>query len=230
MEEANTQNQPQEPQKQQQVVIHKNGNATLVGAIIFLALVIGAAAIYIGMQKASPQTAVVPTPSIAQETSATVTPQPTQALEENDWENYTSTKMKDLSFPAYSISYPFEWKQTSKRDDITDTFTLTNGSYSIKIYQAPMGGGMCIFSGDLPDGPASDYRNSKFVDIAVGQITIRRIETATGFVFCSNSVNNPNDFGSPTGFGAISYTTPVKADPAIITEMDKIIATLKIIN
>ncbi len=230
MEEVNTQNRPQEPQKTQQVVIHKNSNATLVGAIIFLALVIGAAAIYLGLQKASPQAAVAPTPSPTKQPAGEATIQPTQALEENDWENYTSTKMKDLSFPAYSISYPFEWKQTSKRDDITDTFTLTNGSYSIKIYQAPTGGGMCIFSGDLPDGPASDYRNSKFVDIPVGQITIRRIETTTGFAFCSNSVNNPNDFGTPTGFGAISYTTPAKADPVKISEMDKIIATLKVIN
>ena len=37
--------------KAQPVIIRKNNNAPMVGAIIFLALVIGAAAIYLGMQK-----------------------------------------------------------------------------------------------------------------------------------------------------------------------------------
>ncbi len=214
--------------KAQPVIIRKNNNAPMVGAIIFLALVIGAAAIYLGMQKRT-EIAINanPTPTAAPTTIPSPAVSPTPGLEVKNWENYTSTKMKDLSFPAYSISYPFEWTQQTTKNDVSSTVTISKDGNEIKIYQAPVGGSQCIFTGDMPDGPASDYRKSEYVDIVAQDTTIRRV-TATEkptYTFCSNGTDK-NSYGTPTKFGAITYTL-TKNDPEILKEMDSILATLK---
>lgn len=216
--------------KAQPVIIHKNNNAPMVGAIIFLALVIGAAAIFLGMQKRTEiAMSTNPTPTSAPTSAPSQAATPTAALEEKNWENFTTTKMKDLSFPAYSISYPFEWKQETKKDDISTTLTLTKDGNEIKIYQAPMGGGQCVFTGEMPEGPASDYRKSEYVDITAGTTTIRRVTATTKpkttYAFCSNGTDK-NSYGSPTTFGGITYTVAAN-DEATLKEMDSILATLK---
>jgi hypothetical protein len=216
--------------KAQPVIIHKHNNAPMVGAIIFLALVIGAAAIYLGMQRRTELALNAnPTPTAAPTIAPTQAVTPTPELEIKNWENFTSTKVKDLSFPAFSISYPFEWKQETKKDDISNTVTLTKDGNEIKIYQASMGGSQCIFTGELPDGPASDYRKSEYVDIKAGTATIRRVTTTvkskTTYAFCSNGTNK-DSYGSPTTFGGITYTL-TNDDVVTLKEMDSILATLK---
>lgn len=232
MEETAKPTEPTPP-KPTPMVIRKSNNAPLIGAIIFLALVIGAAAIYLGSQRNSNLAVVAPTPTpqAAGQTVPTQEVIPTNTLEENNWESHVNTKMKDLSFPAYSLSYPFEWKQTSNRDDITDTVTFTKEGNEIKIYQAPMGGSKCIFEGEVPTDFASDYTDSEFIEIVTPNITFRRIipEKETGKVtysFCSNNLSDKNSFTTPTAYGAISYTVN-NPTPAILSEMDKIVATLK---
>jgi hypothetical protein len=107
--------------------------------------------------------------------------------------------------------------------------TLTKDGNEIKIYQASMGGSQCIFTGELPDGPASDYRKSEYVDIKAGTATIRRVTTTvkskTTYAFCSNGTNK-DSYGSPTTFGGITYTL-TNDDVVTLKEMDSILATLK---
>lgn len=212
------------------VIVKKGNNAPLIGAIIFLALVIGASAIYLGLNRTSTtaSTAPTPQPTTASQISSRPTPTPVPQV---TLKEYKSEKMKDLSFPAYTISHPADWEEKSTKNDITDSLVLTKGTNEIKIYQAPMGGGGCIFEGDVPDGPYNDYKNNDFEDIVAGDISIRRIipNSETGKVtypFCSNGPQNKSAYFTPTYFGVITYTV---TDPTneILTEMDGIIATLK---
>lgn len=225
--------QPTSPVTPTPVIVHKSNNVPLVGAIFFLALVIGAAAIYFGMQKKSetvrqvPPTEITPKPTATSELPITATPTTVVKLV-----SYSSTKLKDNSLLAYSISYPENWTKDTKRDAITDTFTLTNNGDTITIYQAPVGGAGCIFEGKVPVGPANDYTKTKFVEVLANNITFRRVQeeskipAETIYGFCSNNLSSQTTFGTPTLFGAISYKITSK-NTAALSEMDKIVATLK---
>lgn len=222
--------QPSPPPKPQPIVIRKNNNAPLVGAIIFLALVIAATAFYLGGQKELPITTTVPTPQ-------PTTPPPTPTIISDPtagWTKFTSTKMKDLAFAQFMISYPPAWIEKEEKNELTNTITFTKGEAEIKIYQAPMGGSACIFEGEMPEGPATDYRKAKYVDIKnKSEIILRRItpDTLNGKVtysFCSNSLQSPTTFGIPTLFGGITYTltNPSETD---LKEMDTILSTLLLV-
>ncbi len=225
---------PQEPTppKPQPMAIRKNNNAPLVGAIVFLALVIGAAAIFLGTQKQNEQTTAIPTPTGTPTEPPTIQPTITTPLTDTtSWEIANISKLTDLSFPGYSIKHPEEWIAKETKDAVTHTLTITKGTSEIKIYQAPMGGSQCIFEGEMPDGPASDYRTSEFVEFSVGDVTFRRILAASGnggknaYTLCSKSLGNTN-FNSPTTFGGISYSL-IGSDPKTLSEMDEIVKTLK---
>lgn len=219
-------NQPQ-PQKPNPVIIKRNNNAPLVGAILFLAVVIAATAYYVGTENETNQTSNAPTP-IPTQTPQSPTPQVTNGIQ---WETITSKKMPDLAFSEFSISYPPDWEQKETQDTLTKTFTLTKDGNEIKIHQGPMGGNQCVFEGEVPDGPANDYTDTEFVEIKAGDITLRRIvtenvETPTIYSFCSNTPQSLDTFGIPTIFGVITYTLE-SVDETTLQEMDEILATLK---
>lgn len=217
------------------IIIHRSNNVPLIAAIIFLALVIGAVGIYIGNNNGEVsglEQRTIPTPPPSTQTQA---PSPSPTLYQTEvlnWESYVSAKMKDLSFSGYSLSYPFEWSQKEEKNEITSTLTLTKDGNEIKIYQAPTGGNRCVFEGNLPEGPTNDYRGKPYIDIKIGDITLRRVQPDQGpgkitYSFCSNSETSQNSFGIPTVIGNITYTL-AKNDPAILSEMDKILLTIKI--
>jgi len=236
MEEEKTVPPPTQPTPPtpQSVVVHKSNNVPLVGAIIFLALVIGTAAIYFGMQQKTKTAQVIaptttpPTPTTTTETPITISPaSKVQVL------SYTSTKLKDNSASAYTVSYPGDWEKDTKRDAISDTLTLKKGEYSITIYQAPMGGSGCRFKGDAPSEMSQDYTTKEFVEVKAGEITFRRVPITAGnppiptYTFCESNPTTKGSFGSPTTFGAITYTVPATQDEVILSQMDSIIASLK---
>lgn len=223
------------PQPVTQIIHHKGSNTLLVLIIVFLLLVIvGGAAYYFGLMK-QPTTENVTantTPTIAaqEQTTKEVTPTTTQVA---NLTKYTNPKMKDLSFPSFSLSYPEGWIKAEEKSDIMQSVTFTKGAYTIKINQGPMGGNMCVFEGELPEGPASDYRNTKYVEIDANGIQLRRLVTegqkgnTVTHSFCSNSTNSKTTFGIPTMFGVITYTTPSTPDAKILEEMDGIIKSLQ---
>lgn len=163
------------------------------------------------------------------------TPTPTATLVDDtaNWLSYSNAKVKNLSLKQYTIKYPPTWTPGISHTDMTDEYTLTNGSYAIKIYQAPMGGAMCIFEGEMPQGPATDLRTTKFVDVTTTEGTMFRryltttptpAPTTSTYNFCGTS--DEITWGSPTAFGGITYTTPTTPDENTLTEMDAIIKTL----
>lgn len=219
-----------QPPTPQPVIIHKRNNAPLIGAIIFLTLVI-AAAISFSLQNKGTQTALIPTPTII----PTEIPTPTTVIAAPNQATFTSPKMQDLAFAQYFISYPQDWIKDEKKDELTNTLTLTKNGNEIKIHQGPMGGNQCVFEGEIPDGPANDYRNTAFKDIKIGDtILLRRLITEitkkspTAYSFCSNSLQSADTFGIPTLFGVITYSVDTPTEN-ILNEMDAILATLKIV-
>ncbi|MDO8269225.1 MAG: hypothetical protein Q7T54_00975 [Candidatus Levybacteria bacterium] len=223
-------NPTQQPPAPQPIVIHKRNNAPLVGAIVFLAIVIAATAIFFGMQNKDTQTTLAPSPT----TIPTEIPTPTTVIAAPNQIVFTSPKMQDLAFAQYIVSYPQDWVKEEKKDELTNTLTLTKNGNEIEIHQGPMGGNQCIFEGEVPDGPANDYRTSEFVELKAGEITLRRLVSASGtggktaYSLCSNSTTSATSFGIPTVFGVITYSITSPSEEAL-NEMDAILTTLKIV-
>lgn len=220
--------------KPEQIIIHKNNSTPLVAAIIFLALVIGAGAIYVGDKNNNSKiTPLTPTlTSVLKPTTPTQTPENIDSLP--SWEIHESKKMKDLSFPGFNINYPPEWTLKEERNDIMTTITLKKGGSEIKITQSPTGGNLCVFEGNLPEGPANDYRSRQYKDIVIDNITFRRTQQdqnpgTTNYTFCSNSDTSKESFGIPTFIGNITYIVTGN-DETTLSEMDQILSTIKIVN
>lgn len=138
-----------------------------------------------------------------------------------------------LSFAKYQITVPMGWTPnhvTTSEGTWVDTLTLTKGATTLKIFQAATGGAMCLYPND-PDfeGPSSQY--DTFVDIKTNDnITLRRSSTNSnngvtkGYTMCQKGTEN---FGQPTGYGHMSLVTSLTPDPALLTEVDAMIASLK---
>lgn len=146
---------------------------------------------------------------------------------------FTSAKLKDLSFSGYSLGYPSDWTLYEQRDEGTpiSTITLTKNGYTLKIFQAATGGAGCIYTGAMPEGPASDYRNNKYKDLVAGFATLRQTESPSGgkmsYVYCQES-SSDNSFGQPTSVGHMSATTgAANPDPQIISEIEEIVKSIK---
>lgn len=207
---------------------HRNNMLLMIlGAVVLL--VGGLAAGY--FLKGSSTTETTPAAKISTAPVATATPTPT-ADDTSTWLSYSNAKVKDLSLKQYTIKYPPTWTPGINHTDMTDSYTLTKGDYEIKIYQAPMGGSMCIFEGELPQGPATDLRTIKFTEVTTNEdVMLRRYvpatvtpTTTTTYNFCGTS--DQTNWGTPTAFGAITYTVPTNVDEDTLTEMDAILKTL----
>lgn len=203
----------------------------LVGIIILL---VGLGGGYLIKSQTSPKTPP-PTPqaqNLTTPTSATQpTPTPTQS--KAALATYTSTKLPNVSFEPYSIQYPDTWTPKDLKNGATDTFTLTKGNLEIKIYQAAMGGSGCVFAGEVPPGPMKDLRSTQYTQVATGSDTVLRrylnvnLENDTPtYNFCSS--DNNTDWGTPTSFGGITYTSTAPFSDTDLEEMDSILKTLQV--
>lgn len=138
-----------------------------------------------------------------------------------------------LSFSKYLLIVPAGWTPnhvTTNEGTWVDTLTLTKGTTTLKIFQAATGGAMCLYTGDADfEGPSSRY--DSYVDITTADgITLRRGTTNSnngvtkGYTMCQKGTES---FGQPTGYGHMSLTTSLTPDPAILAEVDAMIASLK---
>lgn len=138
-----------------------------------------------------------------------------------------------LSFAKYQITVPSGWTPnhvTTNEGTWVDTLTLTKGTSTLKIFQAATGGAMCLYTGDTDfEGPSSRY--DSYVDIKTADgITLRRGTTNTnngvtkGYAMCQKGTES---FGQPTGYGHMSLITSLTPDPALLAEVDAMIASLK---
>ncbi|MCL4199858.1 hypothetical protein KJZ67_00775 [Patescibacteria group bacterium] len=138
-----------------------------------------------------------------------------------------------LSFTKYQMTVPQSWTPnhtTTNEGTWVDTLTLTKGTNQLKIFQAATGGAMCLYAGDADfEGPSSTY--DSFVTITTADnIVLRRGTTNTnngatkGYTMCQKGSES---YGQPTVFGHMSLTTALNPDPALLAEVDAMIASLK---
>ncbi len=184
------------------------------------------------MTKNEPVPAQEQTQEVIEETP---TIEPTEATSSSKLnQTFTSEKLSQLSFVGYSLMHPADWNLSEQRDEAVtpiSTVTLTKNGYVLKIYQAATGGAMCIYEGDLPEGPASDYRNNEYTDLVTSFATLRQTEVPSNgkmsYSYCQKS-STEDSYGAPTSIGHISVTTGVvNSDPEIMNEIEEIVKSIK---
>ncbi len=203
--------------------------------IVLLLVILGAVGVFFWknmMVKNEPAPVTEETQEVIEET---ITPEPTSASSSSKLDQtFTSEKLSQLSFMGYSLMHPADWTLSEQRDEAVtpiSTVTLTKNGYVLKIYQAATGGAMCIYEGNLPEGPASDYRNNEYTDIVTSFATLRQTETPSGgkmsYSYCQKS-STEDSYGAPTSIGHMSVTTGVaNSDPEIISEIEEIVKSIK---
>lgn len=208
----------------------------LIGVLVFLAFII---AVVILLFTSGQQTKVsTTTPETTKAFSSSQTKLPSDSKPtlppSVKWISYTSTRLQSTSFPSYSISYPETWTRDVENDGVTDSIVLVKGEYSIKIFQAPAEGGLCVFEDPFPTGNPfiQDFRGKKYVEVANSVGEMRRIarpsqNSFTNHTFCMKTITSNGSFGMPTTYGFITYSVPDKEDKNMLAEMDQIIQTLK---
>lgn len=139
-----------------------------------------------------------------------------------------------LSFTKYQMTVPEAWvvdHKTTNEGTWVDTLTITKGKTELKIFQAATGGAICLYPTDTPmEGPSSTYDTYVEITTATGQLMRRSTTTASsgttkGFTICMKS--SYGNFQLPTIFGHMSLKTDLTPDPAILAEVDGMIASLK---
>ncbi len=183
--------------------------------------------------KLAEKSTLKPTQQVAKSESSPRITQPIETIGNPNWITFTNRTSED---GGYTIMYPDVWKPTLENSNgVTNTLTLKNSDYSIQIYIAPMGGGGCIFEGEVPEGPYSDLRDKQYTELTINGKAYRR--------FMADSSNDPNkinltqfdfcgsqdgiNYGSPTEFGVITYSLPKTFDKNMLEEMDSIVKTLR---
>lgn len=148
-----------------------------------------------------------------------------------DWVEYTTSKIDALAYPAFSVSHPQSWAVKESSENGTLTVSIYRNNYEIKVYQAPVGGAVCLFK-DSPafQGSSGDLRNKEYTEFTTkANLVMRRYfnqnegEKST-FFFCDKEAEGPY-FTTPTDFGGVTYYVPAKYDINIIKEMDEIVKT-----
>lgn len=217
-----------------QPVNNQRGYIQIILGVLILLLIVGSGAYYLGTQKnkslSQSKVQNSPTPSSSQPS-----PPPTVNIkaQNTEWEEYTSNKLPNISFKAYKIIYPATWaKKINREAETVDILTLSKDDHFIEIWQGPTDGGGCVFEGDMPEGPYSDYRNTPYIEIESKIGTLRRVLLKSNkpnqavFGFCVSS-KDKKFYGSPSIVGSISYTVPSNYNKTTLKEMDKIVSTLQ---
>ncbi|MBP9719462.1 MAG: hypothetical protein KBD46_03250 [Candidatus Levybacteria bacterium] len=209
---------------------------SLFGKIVLGTIVLGiilGIGYYVGHTKIiQPTLKLTPTPQAMMQSKAQVSPstvtitQPTTQVANK--KTVTGGLESGTSFSPYSLQIPDGW---SEKKDVTpgviDKLTLSNGDYSLSIYQAAIGGGGCRYKGDPEQMMSQTFGN--YVDITNNNEQYRRSWNDEGkdmqsYTICQKGTDT---YGAPTQFGAISYTTPKNVDTKILSEMDEIVASLQ---
>jgi len=168
-----------------------------------------------------------PTPTTTDERPITGAIAPTASPTAATTQTVTGGGLPGLSFGAYTLQVPVSW--TVKKETnagVSEKISITQGAYTLAIYQAPTGGAQCTYPGETPvemstafgayttihDGSGGEFRRA----LAQG--------STSGFTVCQKGSSG---FGLPTMYGHVTYGTPAAPDPAMLLQMDAIFATLK---
>lgn len=230
-------NSPPAQQSQQPVTPPQKTNkktVVIIVAVILILATVGISAFFLMQSKATKPTPA--SPQSSQQTKPTTVVSPTSSPPAQL--TFTSTKIPSLSFPAFALKYTSDWDKEEDFNEITGTLTLSKNEHQLKVFQAPREGIRCIFEDTTPAGDeenfTADYTGLQFTEFNNPEGTFRRVETEspeilTTYNFCYKSNAADSTFLSPTVYGDIVYTLPQNPDTAIVSEMDEIVKSLRII-
>lgn len=236
--EEKIENKPSED-KMQNSEPKKSSKLPLLIIVLLLILIVPLGGYFLmneaSKAKPTPTPALSPTMETKENSTPTSSISPTSKALNVD-KSFTSAKFTSLSFSGYTLKYPSDWTLSEERDNSVpiSTVTITKNGYTLKIFQAATGGAQCIYDGSMPEGPASDYRTSKFTEITAGFGTLRQTESPKdgkmAYAYCQKSTSD-NSFGQPTNVGHMSVTTnAVTADPEIIKQIEAIVTSIQAIK
>ena len=229
---------PQSPATQTSTPQHKKDPFSLFGkiiAIVLVAVIFIGGGIVIGKKLNKPQDTAAKTQSdemiakeeskIPENTSPTAIPEPTKSPTKTITGGLSDGS---TSFKPYALQVPDGWVESTEKTDITSKLILKKGENILSIYQAPMGGSICIYPGDKEGNFTQKY--SKFEEITGlgGNIYRRSWDEKAGtitYTFCQKGQDE--SFGTFTTFGGVILQSPNPTDTAVLEEADAIVASLK---
>lgn len=212
------------------VVKKSHGFFALLGKLflfLFICTAFLGGGYYLGIKNA---TTIPPTPSPTLHTPTTPTPiPPSPTPVSGDTKTVKAGLSGSTAFIPYTIDVPAGWtdaRETTIAAGI-DKLTLTKNGYSITIYQAPMGGNDCIYTGDKPTTMAQRYTDFVNINGKSGQYR-RSWNQSNGqsitYAVCQKAADD--SYGTVTTFGLINVVSPNPANSGILTEIDGVLASL----
>lgn len=222
---------PQQPQPEQK----KRGGMLSLLVKIFLFLILAVGLLFGGFYLGTQANSIAPTPSPTPEPTKAASAAPTETrISPTPASQNTKPVKAGLAgdatvFEPYIIDVPEGWtdaRETTVAAGI-DKLTLTKNGYSVTIYQAPMGGGGCIYEEDAANEFSQLYTN--YADINGKSAQYRRSWTESEGKSLTYAVCQKIEDGSysvMSTFGAITVVSPNPANAAMLTEIDGIIASL----
>lgn len=201
----------------------------VAAVVVIIALLLGGG-IYLGknLNKNSNTQTPTPTvnPSVTQTEKVGPSAAPTAGSAATLDKSTTAGPANGTSFKVYQVDYPSSWTLAKEKTDVTDKLTLTKGAYSISIYQAPSEGGQCVYPGESGGAFSTDYKH--FTDIQGAQTKLRLSWNDEGptisYTVCSSSDGKTYGYPTPFGYTTVKATNP--ADPATMSEIEAILASL----
>lgn len=193
-------------------------------SVILLISLVGVVAYFLGKQTTDNKT--------LPNTSPTITTTSQQNNNANKKQTPTPTLNQDkeviaggvLVFNKYSIQIPQDWTYTKDESKDISTLAITKNGYKLQILQGGMGGALCLYLGDADfEGPSSRFVSFTQIDTLSGIQLRKGLTEQNSYGICEKQ---QNDWGQPTSFGAISYTTPGN-NQEVILQMDKMLSSLK---
>ena len=206
----------------------------VVAVILVLGLLLGGG-YYLGTnfgnkKATSPSPTPSQSPSVAPTSSVKTQESPTPTVSQApSVKTVTSGPASGTSYSAYSVDIPTGWTDVKEKTDITDKLIISKDAYSLTIYQAPMGGGGCLYPGSPPAEMAQSFTD--FVEITGSSSSLRRSWNKSGnpagtvaYTVCQKG--SDGSFGSPTAYGAVSVKAPDSPNDKIMADIDSMIASL----
>ncbi len=171
-----------------------------------------------------PTTSALPSPS-----ASTVTPTSAPSQTVTAGLNHAD----GILLPSYTVTVPAGWTtdhQQSLTASPSDRLTISNGMYKITIFQAAFGGGMCLYPGE-PDQEGPSTRYTSYTEFAGAGGTVYRrgpTDSTPPSIGICQKPSSGTAFGNITSVGHIEYATPASPEATVLSQMDAIVATIKV--
>jgi hypothetical protein len=158
----------------------------------------------------------------------------------------TSTKHYILKDGKSTVDYPSDWQLTDKtiqqnaeldqngNPEWSQEVSITKDDYTI-YSRNPLAWGpdVCFFA-DFPKNDSfvgTEYNS--YTEFTKNGTIYRRVKTSTaqtqGWTVCSKQ-SGQNGFGTVSGFGNTTYSTPLQYDEKTLSTMDSILMSMQITN